>query len=608
MMQIKVRWTTIGLWLLASCIAALSCSLIKLAAHIGDGYFPVGHDSFYHAVRIFEAVRDPAAFYEFDPKIHAPEGSLLPWPWGYDYVMAMIVRAVIALGVDADPLTILSWIPVAAVFVGVGLLVLIARQLGLQDWPVALAALCMALNQTTQLLYGYGQIDHHFAEHIFLLASLAAGLNWLRTQSVPAALILGATFGISLAVHNALFILQLPLLVALYIRWLQGTVMPLKSALALIAGLLGSTLAVLIPSLPFQTGRFEFYTLSWFHFYIAGGTSLVVVFFARLRRNRTNIAALVLMGTLLLLPLIEQIQHAQSFVSGSLGMLKDIQEMQPPLELVAEGAWLGVSGMYSFFFWLAPITLALCVHRAWHERNEPRLLFWIMCVFGLPLLYMQVRMHYFGGFALYLPWIVVAQEFALRRQDSYRRTLLVASLLLVLAYMPVIRHALVAPVPSAGDQWFRQLYPLFPTLRQACAEDPGVVLADANAGHYIRYFTACSVIANNFLLTEQHFQKVDEVRRLFSLPPDEFAQQAPDVKYVLVRAGNIERKEDDRYSYSFFGDASRIPEALLLGPRDKVGPEFKLLFDMKIQTRREPEQNIPYAALYRVERRPASVE
>ena len=26
-------------------------------------------------------------------KIHAPEGSLLAWPWGYDYVMAWIVQA-----------------------------------------------------------------------------------------------------------------------------------------------------------------------------------------------------------------------------------------------------------------------------------------------------------------------------------------------------------------------------------------------------------------------------------------------------------------------------------------------------------------------------------
>ena len=36
-------------------------------------------------------------------------------------------------------------------------------------------------------------------------------------------------------------------------------------------------------------------------------------------------------------------------------------------------------------------------------------------------------------------------------------------------------------------------------------------------GHYIRYYTDCPVIANNFLLTPQHFRKMDEVGALFSL-------------------------------------------------------------------------------------------
>ncbi len=151
-MQIRIRWTSLGLWLIAGCIAALSCSLIRPATHIGDNYFPMGHDSFYHAARILEAVRDPAAFYEFDPKIHAPEGSLLVWPWGYDYFIAKLIRAGMALGVSSDPLTLMSWIPVGAVFIGIALLMLVARRLSLSDWTVALAALCMALNQTTQLL------------------------------------------------------------------------------------------------------------------------------------------------------------------------------------------------------------------------------------------------------------------------------------------------------------------------------------------------------------------------------------------------------------------------------------------------------------------------
>ncbi len=34
------------------------------------------------------------------------------------------------------------------------------------------------------------------------------------------------------------------------------------------------------------------------------------------------------------------------------------------------------------------------------------------------------------------------------------------------------------------------------------------MLTDTNAGHYIRYFSDCSVIADNFLLTAQQFEKI----------------------------------------------------------------------------------------------------
>lgn len=598
----KVRWTALSLWLVVGCIAALSCSLIRPAAHIGNEYFPVGNDGFYHAVRILEAARDPAAFYEFDPKIHAPEGSLLVWPWGYDYVMAKLVRAGLAIAPHADPLMILLWIPVGAVFIGIGLLMLVARRLSLSDWPVALAGLCMALNQTTQVLYGFGEIDHHYAEHIFILASLAAGLSWFQAPTVRSGVALGAIFGVAIAVHNALFILQAPFLAAALAHWLQGKELPTRPVIAFAITLLVAALAVLIPSLPFREGLFEFYTLSWFHLYIACCTALVALLLARLRRSPRNIAALAASAIILLMPLVEQIKYAQSFVSGSLGMLADVMEMRSPISFVLEGDLTMISGLYSLLLWLAPVTFALCVFRLWRERDSPRLLFWIFCVLGLALLSTQLRMHYFGGFALYLPWLIVAQEYALKRQELRKRTFLMVSLTLVLAYVPVIRHALVAPVPHAADSWFNNLYPVFGTLRKACAEDPGIVLADSNAGHYIRYFTACSVIANNFLLTEQQFRKVDEVTRLFSLPPGELTKQAPFVKYVLARAGDVQPKEGDHYSYTFFRDASRMPEALLLQPADAVPPEFKLLFEVTIAVQRERErvQNIPYAKLYKI--------
>lgn len=276
--------------------------------------------------------------------------------------------------------------------------------------------------------------------------------------------------------------------------------------------------------------------------------------------------------------------------------------MRSPVKVALDGT-LQIGGFYSLLIWLVPATFVLCAVRIWRERREARLLFWIWCVFGLTLLLTQLRMHYFGTFALYLPWLIVAQEYTVKHPDLFKRTMLTASLLLVLAYAPVIRQVLIQPVPHAGDPWFDHLYPVFPTLRKACAEDPGIVLADNNAGHYIRYFTDCPVIANNFLLTEQQFKKVAEVRRLFSLSPHELSREAPWVKYVLVRPSNIVQKSNGRYSYSFSGDATRMPEALLLSGGAQVPPEFKLLYSGAIQVKGQgtTAQNVPYARLYKIQ-------
>jgi hypothetical protein len=214
---------------------------------------------------------------------------------------------------------------------------------------------------------------------------------------------------------------------------------------------------------------------------------------------------------------------------------------------------------------------------------------------------MQLRMHYFGSYALYLPYLVLSQRLVRVKPHFERRAYLCTSLLLLLAYVPQIKHVLVAPYPIAGDAWFGRLHPIFPTLRKACAEDPGIVLADTNAGHYVRYYSDCSVIANNFLLTEQHFRKVEEMMHLFTLQPSELIEQAPHVKYVLVRPGNIIPKENGEVQYAFWGDtAPALGRQLLLGPLAATPPHFRLIGSVDLELSGSM-QVMPYARLYKVE-------
>lgn len=606
-----MRWrrpsSTVIIWLTAGILAALSCSLYFSAAHYQGEYLPVGNDSFYHARRILDAVADPAAFYQFDPKIHAPEGSLLVWPWGYDYLMAQLVRAGLAVGLSADPMAILIWIPVAAVFFSVGLLVLIARRLGLATTPVAIAALCMALSPTTQFLHGTGQIDHHYAELICVLAALAGGLRWLREpDDARTAAILAGVLGLAPAIHNGLFVLQVPLLATLLVRWLIDLRPARKPALTFAVVLLVVTTAIAMPSQAFRAGRFEFYTLSLFHLYIAFATALVVVLLSALPRTSRGYAGLVAAGALLVLPILAQIGMARSFVTGSFKWLETIAEMKSPLVEMFDPRGRQIAAyIYSYLIWLAPLTFLLCLVQCWRERHSFRLLFWVTAVVGLALLASQVRMHYFGDFALYLPWLIVADDYVRQRPLHAKTTWLLVSLVLVLLFAPALRHQLVAPVSTANDNTFEDTRSMYAALSRACADDPGLVLADNNAGHYIRYYTRCSVMVNNFLLTPQHFAKMDEAEHLFSLPASELIGAAPQVKYVLVRPLDIRRADDPKQGYRywfFFAGRPRLLTDLLLSPRDALPAGYILLDEIRFRD----VDNIPYARLFRIERPPAS--
>jgi hypothetical protein len=61
------------------------------------------------------------------------------------------------------------------------------------------------------------------------------------------------------------------------------------------------------------------------------------------------------------------------------------------------------------------------------------------------------------------------------------------------------------------------------------------VLADIDAGHWIRYQSECSVIGDVFLLTPLHGAKALETARLLRLTPTELLAQSRDIRYVFVR-------------------------------------------------------------------------
>jgi hypothetical protein len=609
-MQFSVRDRLILLWLLIGMVAVGVCCLGLPAAHIGPQYVPVGNDSLYHARRILDAAADPSSFYQFDPKIHAPEGSIIVWPWGYDYALAWIVRLGVEAGITQQPMKLLAWIPTFAVLISVALMMLLARRLSLSVWTTALAGLSVAVSPLTPVLHAVGVIDHHWAEYIFVLASLGVGLKWfLNPEKVGSAAALGVLLGAAPSIHNGLFILQIPVLGLMFLWWLQDMRIPRRPVLFFGGSLLAATLAVLIPSLPFRMGLFEFYTLSWFHLYIAAGTAIAAILMSLLRRTWRSGAVLAVLGAVLLAPIGHQMLIAQGFLMGTLKRLDAIAEMASvPALARRDGGFMYVSCMYTLFLWLWPLTIGICAWKGWRERTTGRLFFWISALCGLVMLTLQFRMHYFGSFALILPWLVVLEDAVHKWEARRKLVMLLASLAFVLMYSLPLRYSLPSSPVAAGDTLFGPFIKIVRELAKQCEKNPGIVLADNDAGHVIRYFTKCSVIANNFLLTKQQLDKIELFDHLMELHADEMPQAAPYVRYVFMRPVSILPMENGAgVTYMSYSQAPKttLMSDLLLTPVKDVSPRYKLLSDVVMETD-DPQKPLPFMRLYEVEPAPKS--
>ena len=178
-----------------------------------------------------------------------------------------------------------------------------------------------------------GNIDHHFAELLWTLGTLSAGIWFFSANrlSYGAGITLGCVLGSAIAIHNGLFILQIPIAVTLGLFWLRGIPLPHRfQVIAFGAALLTTTFLVCLPSEPWQRGFFEFYTLSWFHFYIAACVAVFSILLVMIERNTRSLVIVLLGAAAAMLPIIDTLSFAGEFVSGELDMIRSIAEVRSP--------------------------------------------------------------------------------------------------------------------------------------------------------------------------------------------------------------------------------------------------------------------------------------
>lgn len=557
----KVDWVAVALWVIASIIGIFFATLVIDAAFFEGEYIPMGNDSFYHAARMLDTAVGDRGFYQFDDRTHVPDGSWIPWPWAYDYLMGKAAALAVSISPSTDPLGFLSYVPVAWLVINAALFLAAAGQAGLKLPYRALAALAFALAPFVQLMHMVGKVDHHFIEFTFVLLVTWLGLRWLGGQrGRGSAIALGVALGLAPGFHNGLFVLQIPVLASLGILWLRGESFERQEMLALSLSLVAATLLVVVPSEPFRAGLFEFGLLSGFHLYAAVCSAVFILYVGWQSFSRKSLLMLGGFCVLLAVPLLGQLLHGAAFLSQDLTILDGVLEAMSPYTLFFHefGAQRTVAH-YSWLLLLAPVVLLYYMWCAAVEKNPRNLFFAVMTVFGLAMLLAQFRFNYFGLFALIVGTLLAAQRLA----EHYRLHggMILVGLLagLLIAYQPPLRQHLFAVYAQGAAPLYERARPIFLKLAGRCEDDPGVVLANANDGNYLLFHTDCSVISNNFRLTAADEKKISQIDEMLRLSPADLREYHPDVGYMVLRITDFLVERDGRRRVD-----SSIPFAAML--------------------------------------------
>jgi hypothetical protein len=170
---------------------------------------------------------------------------------------------------------------------------------------------------------------------------------------------------------------------------------------------------------------------------------------------------------------------------------------------------------------------------------------------------------------------------------------------LVLLYTPGFKRIFERKA-LANDVYYQITRAIYPALADACDHIPGTVLAEPFDGHYIRYHSRCSVIANPFLVTPLNEAKFLEERRLLDLPAARLQAQAPYVKYVFVRRKNIFYTQADGSRVTMPEGNPNDPDPLLVRellatPAAQLPPHFRLIKELYFS---KDEHTLPYARLF----------
>jgi len=310
--------------------------------------------------------------------------------------------------------------------------------------------------------------------------------------------------------------------------------------------------------------------------------------------------ALVLAAGAALTPLLGAISTGSEFLSGELEMIRNITEVKSPYAMYERYGEAMSTRLLTWLMWLAGPMMLLNLWWVFRLRASELRFVAMAGVLGLALLQLQFRFSVFGEASMLLTPLLFAHVTAEQFPERRRAVLLASVLLFGFAFYPTLKNWQTR-WQLGGDQAYTFVRPVFPLLKSACDEHPGVVLADINAGHWIRYHSDCSVIGNVFLITPLHGEKALESARLLRLMPAELLAESRDVRYVLARQSTglfVDATGQERPNLNKLRDSLPALERELLAPDAKLPPQYRL----RAEARTAGGQI--YARLYEIDRGP----
>jgi len=577
------------IWLFASIIAYIF-ALQWIDSAIWQGhYLPTGADSFYHATRILDVAVRNIDFYEFDTKIHAPEGSWITWPWLYDWLLANATKIYLKVG-GKNPLSFLVYIPPTWIVINILLSLLIANEFRFHLSAKIFFVFSVAISPIIQEIHAVGRIDHHYVELTCILAAFLFGSKFIRRpNSASSAIILGLVFAISLGIHNGLFILQIPILLTVFIKWLRKETLNESQIVLLTASLLLSLLFILFFSDPFRDAQYSFYTLSYFHLYVSSCTALSMLFFIRFSLNKRSLALYIATGVFLVSFIMGQVAGGLDYIGSTLIGYENIAETKTILErtqslgIVALVKQIGLVSILSliFFVWL--------LIKSYKLISYDLIYCCIFLTMGFGLMLFQLRFQYYGVLYLVFPlslWL----EYSTHNKGiktQYTLALVILFIITSIAFSWDKMHSRQYTGLSVAFDYTKLAYA---PMADQCEKDPGIILSSKLVGHFIRYFTDCSVVVNTFIMTKQHQEKISLMRYLFAQPVETLKTTAPWIKYIFLTNGTGEQQYIKSDTESLF--------SLLMSKRPYKSNNISILLQMYADD--ASHENKLFARFYKV--------